>query len=222
MLSIFSNGAAILIGAATGSLIGGKLSYEFKDLLNKILGLSVLTIAIATISEYYLKNEFTILYIILLLLGAIIGKGIDIQKKIDNGLRKLGDGDKTAGLISGISLLCIGMLPIMGPLQAALQKNHTLLHVNTVFAFTISLTLSSSYGYIIALTAPILIGNELLIFFFSKAINQLMGTMILNEMSLIGGILMLANGLNTMNFTKISIFNLLPSLFLPILLNIWL
>lgn len=219
MYSILLNGLSILTGTLIGTLFGKKLSKDFKDLLNYVIGLSALTVGISTLVEGVTKSNFSIVYIVFLLIGAIIGQGFRIHQRVEKCLESLSKNYKSNGLITGISLLCVGTLPILGPLQIVLQNTHAFMNVNIIFSFIVALTLSSTNGTIIMLVAPILLTMEMIVFIFSGTISSFIIPTVLNEMVLIGGILALATGLNILELTKIPVLNLLPALFLPILLK---
>lgn len=120
------------------------------------------------------------------------------------------------GLVIGISLICMGMFSILGPLQLAIQNEASFLLVNALFAFLLTLTLVSSYDLILSLVAPILVVVELMGYVFSLQLDVLMTPIISNKMELAGEILALFSGLNILQITKIPVLNLLPTLFVPL------
>lgn len=105
MYSILLNGLSILTGTLIGTLFGKKLSKDFKDLLNYVIGLSALTVGISTLVEGVTKSNFSIVYIVFLLIGAIIGQGFRIHQRVEKCLESLSKNYKSNGLITGISLL---------------------------------------------------------------------------------------------------------------------
>lgn len=217
MIGITVNGAVIVIGALLGQLFGSKLSNDFQKLLNNVLGLSALMIGISTATKAIQASSYTILYIIVLVAGAVLGQILDLNGHITR-LFEMRGGEETKGIIAGITILCVGTLPVLGPVKMVLSDDSTYLLVNIVFSFVVSLSLATSYGMKISLVAPILVSIEFIVYIFAVYINQIMTPTILNEVELVGGILTVASGSNLLQLTRIPVLNLLPSLILPFIL----
>ncbi|WP_419889682.1 DUF554 family protein [Paenibacillus xylanexedens] len=60
-----------------------------------------------------------------LTLGAIIGQLINFENLLSNIMTKSSSNGLNEGLTVAISLLCVGSIPILGPLQSALQGDNT-------------------------------------------------------------------------------------------------
>lgn len=81
-----------------------------------------------------------------------------------------------------------------------------------------ALILASTFGIGIMLTSLILFVIETAVFLSADFISGYMTTSVINEITIIGGILALCTGLNILNITKINVLNLLPALFIPVFL----
>ncbi|WP_053061643.1 DUF554 family protein [Paenibacillus sp. VT-400] len=92
------------------------------------------------------------------------------------------------------------------------------MQINTIFSGITSLILASTFGIGIIFSAFILLVIEVLVFFSADFLSVFMTTNIMNEITLIGGILALCTGLNILKITKIKVLNLFPALFIPIFL----
>ncbi|MCL6660895.1 DUF554 family protein [Paenibacillus amylolyticus] len=95
--------------------------------------------------------------------------------------------------VIGISALIIGMSTTMSSISTSQYQ----------IMFIIFLTLGGIIGQLIN---------------FENILSNIMTTNIMNEITLIGGILALCTGLNILKITKINVLNLLPALFIPIFL----
>ena len=78
-----------------------------------------------------------------------------------------------------------------------------------------STVLASGYGICIAACAPVLFCWQGSIYLLAKLCATAISTTLLTELSIVGGILILASGINILGLKKISIMNLLPSLLIP-------
>ena len=84
------NVSAVIIGSGLGMLIRGGIKQRFQDLLMQALGLSTLFIGAAgawkgifTVNGDGLETGGTMVMILSLVLGALIGEGINIEKQIE-------------------------------------------------------------------------------------------------------------------------------------------
>jgi len=84
------------------------------------------------------------------------------------------------GLVIWISVICMGMLPILGPIQLAIQNDTSFLVLNGLFAFLVTLTLASSYEMILSLGDPVLVLAEHTVYAFSLQLSALMTPIIMN------------------------------------------
>ena len=112
---------------------------------------------------------------------------------------------------------CVGAMAIMGALNAGLNGDHSLLYTKAVLDFITAFVYSSAFG-IGAIFAAVPI------FLYQGAIELGAGFLSgilqasVNEMSIVGSIIVMGLGLNMLGATKIKIANMLPAIFLPILL----
>ncbi|MBW9325012.1 DUF554 domain-containing protein [Enterococcus casseliflavus] len=219
MSSIFLNGVSVLIATVVGNAFGKYFSEAYKALLNQVIGLSALVIGLTAITSSVESSDYRLFFILVLVLGATIGQILDLDRRLTQVLNHVPFAQTGGeGLILGITMICIGTFPILGPLQLAVRNDSSFLMINSLFAFIVTLTLSSSYGLVLSLVAPILVAVEFIVYVFSVQLDALMTPIILNEMELAGGILALASGLNILKITKIPVLNLLPVLFAPMVL----
>lgn len=218
MLGIWINCFSIICGSTIGAISKRFIHEGCKSILNQVIGVSALIIGISTTMASLSTSDFQIRFIIFLTLGGIIGQLIDIEKRLDKLMARFSAGSLSEGLTIAISLLCVGSIPILGPLQSALQGDNTFLQINTIFSGITALILASTFGIGIMITSLILFVIETAVFFSADFISGYMTTSVINEITIIGGILALCTGLNILKITKINVLNLLPALFIPIFL----
>ncbi|WP_336765033.1 DUF554 family protein [Paenibacillus sp. USHLN196] len=169
-------------------------------------------------TKSFVDTKINLTSFFFLTIGGIIGQLINFENILSNIRTKFSSNGLNEGLTVAISLLCVGSIPILGPLQSALQGDNTFLQINTIFSGITSLILASTFGIGIIFSAFILLVIEVLVFFSADFLSVFMTTNIMNEITLIGGILALCTGLNILKITKIKVLNLFPALFIPIFL----
>ncbi|MGG4131331.1 DUF554 family protein [Paenibacillus illinoisensis] len=216
MLGILVNCFSIVFGSTLGAITKTFVNDGYKAILYQVIGISAIIIGISTTMESISTSQYQVMFVIFLTVGGIIGQLINFDQILSKIMTRFSSNGLNEGLTVAISLLCLGSIPILGPLQSALQGDNTFLQINTIFSGITALILASSFGFGIMLSAIILFIIEALVFFSADFISVYMTTNIINEITLIGGILALCTGLNVLKFTEIKVLNLLPALFIPI------
>lgn len=128
---------------------------------------------------------------------------------------RLSKGNLAEGLSTAILLFCIGSLSILGPVEAALKGDLTYLFTNGILDFITSIVLASTFGFGIALAAPVLFCWQGSIYLIAKLLEHSLNIDLMNEISIIGGILILCSGLSILGVIKFKAMNLLPALVIP-------
>lgn len=217
MLGTITNVCCISLGSIIGSRLKKGINEKIQNTVMQGLGLVTLSIGLTNIVSNIPKSKYPILFIISIVLGGTFGEIIDINKKIEKIGEKYKQNNFIEGLVTAVLLFCIGTLSILGPLESALKGDNTLLFTNSVLDGITSLILASTFGIGIILSAVILFiwqgSIYLLAFYISPYITQ----SLLSEISIIGGILLLATGLNILKIVKIKTLNFLPALSVPII-----
>lgn len=185
-----------------------------------------------------LKSDKDLVILLSLVLGTVIGTALDIdgalerfglfvERKFVRGKNATLSGEKadsqksiSKGFISTTLTCCIGALSIMGALNSGLSggADQELLYTKAVLDFITAIVFASAFGGIGAMLAAVPI------FAYQGAIElgaqALSGVLLnsINEISATGSVIVIALGLNMVGATKIKIANMLPAIFLPILL----
>ena len=113
-------------------------------------------------------------------------------------------------------LFCIGTLSIVGPINSALLDDNTFLFTNATLDLVTSAVLAATYGWGIALAAPILFCWQGSIYLIAKLCGNVISDELLCEMSIVGGTLIAASGLSILEIKDCKTLNLLPALFVPV------
>lgn len=221
MLGTIVNTGAILVGCLVGLLLKGGIPKHFNDIIMKALGLSILYIGISG----SIKCTDTLLLIISLIIGAIIGEALNI----DRALNGLGDwiqgkfksseheGGIAEGFVSASLLFCVGSMAIVGSIQSGLQGNHEMLFVKAMLDGITSIIYTSTMGIGVFFSAFAVFIYQGIITLASGFLGKvLIETQIVN-IGAIGSILIMGLGLNMLEITKLKVANLLPAVFIPII-----
>lgn len=229
-----------------GSLLGMLLSKLFSkhhrlssipDAAMKAISIFVIFIGI----KGALDAKKTLVVLLSLVIGTVIGTIINIDDLLEKfgsyierkfvrvkpqktGFEEL-DGPKQTksiakGFISTTLTCCVGALAIMGALNSGLSggENQELLYTKAILDFITAIVFASAFGGIGSMLAviPLFIYQGAIELGASALSGILTGC--LSEISATGSIIVIALGLNMVGATKLKIANMLPSVFLPIFL----
>lgn len=218
------NTFTVLIGSGFGLLIGTKLPEKIKKIILSGLGMS--TIIIGT--QMALETQKLLLMVGSLILGGVIGQIIGIEEwleRVGERLRiKVGStsGTFVLGFVTASLLFCTGPMTIVGSLEDGYAGNADLIYIKSVMdgAAAVALTASMGIGVIFSALTVLIFQGALT--YLGMAMGDFISATVLNELSAVGGILILGIGFNILGVAKIRVGNFLPALFLAALFAWWL
>ena len=217
MIAQVINGVAILIGALIGNKVRGGISDRFRSILMQAMALAVMLIGLLGA----VKTTDALTVVICLAIGAVIGEGINIEKRLEG----LGDGIKrrlkgaeatfTEGFVSASLIFCVGAMAIVGSLDAGLRGEYSTILTKSLIDGITATVLASTLGIGVAFSGLAVFVYQGLITLLAGLLQPLLTDLIITEMSAVGGLLIFAIGLNMQGMTKIRVGNLLPAIFVP-------
>ena len=219
MIGTFVNMGTIVAGSLIGGLLKRGLSEKMNQNLMDVMGLAAFGIGVNSVVQNMPKSEFPVLFILSLALGGILGTALDIDGRTKRLVSRFGGESFAQGLISACLLFCIGTFSIVGPVLSALQGDNTFLYTNSTLDLVTSMVFATTYGIGIILAAPILFlwqGMFYLIATLASSSPLLQGTLV-NELAIVGGVLIISSGLSILNIQDCKTLNYLPALLFPVL-----
>lgn len=221
MPATFINAALVLLGSLLGLLFRGKIPQRFTQLLTFGLGLCVLVIGV----DAALETSDTLCVIVCMVIGALLGEWLDIEKRMDSvgeflRRRMAGQGSNSRfseGFVSASVLFCVGAMAINGSLAAGLKGDWSIIVSKGVIDGVTSVSFATAMGVGVAFSViPLLIyqgGLTLL----ASAIGPYLSAELIAEMTAVGGVIIIGIAVNMLGLgkEKIKVGNLLPAIFLP-------
>ena len=222
MPGLIANVAAIIIGGLIGLFIRSGLSVKFKTMVTNAIGLSCMFIGASGALNGLLRyDSHPILFIISLVVGGFMGEAIDIDARI-HGLgmlieRKLGKEGFAKGFVTASLLYCIGSMAIIGSIEAALMGNYNILFAKSTLDGIIAVVLAASNGFGVIFSAVSVFIYQGSIFLLASSAAQFMTDDSIRELSIVGGILIFAIGIDMLGIKKLKVANFLPALIVPVI-----
>lgn len=219
MLGTIVNVLAIFGGSLLGYFMRAGIKEKYKTTIIDGLGLSVLVMGFMSA----MKTENFLLVIASIVIGSIVGEAIGIEDGLDKVGAKLqkkfgkGDSNFSKAFITTTLLYCVGAMAIIGSLEAGLTGNYETLFAKSVLDGVSSIIFASSLGIGVMFSIFPLFIYQGSITLLSTHLRDLFTPIIINEMSAVGGILIIAIAFNLMGIKKIKVSNMLPSLLIPII-----
>ena len=233
------NTLAILVGSAVGMLISalasrfsdflprcGNLGFRLQAIINSATALCVLLIGVTGC----MKGENTITAILSMVIGAIVGELLDLARRMrslrawvpEQTKRLVHEGGKATvaeGFVTTSLLFCVGAMAIVGALNDGLTGDHTTLFAKSLLDGIIAVVFASSLGIGVAFSAAaVFVYQGAIALLASVLAPYLQNGSTIAEMTCVGSLLIIALSLNMLGLTKIKVMNLVPAIFLPILL----
>lgn len=227
MLGTIVNTIAVVVGGLLGLLLKGGLKDNLRQTLTAAMGLAVLFVGISGALQGLLNDDANpILYIIALAVGGVVGELLRIEGRLESlganieaKLPPSKDGEPgfARGFVAASLLFCVGTMAVMGSIESGINGNHSILFAKSMLDGIISIVMASALGYGVVFSAVTVLLYQGAITMLAGWIGPYLTADMLREISIVGGILITALGLNQLELTKIKVGNLLPAMFVPVI-----
>lgn len=222
MLAVVVNTLAVIVGSIVGMLLKKGIPENIKDAVMKGIGLCTIYIGISGA----LKGENTLILIISIALGVVIGEICDLDGKLNHFAEKLETrfrkpGDKISiaeGFVTASLLFCVGAMTIVGSLNAGLSGDYEMLFTKSTLDLISSCVFASALGVGVLFAAGFVFVFQGAIVVTAQFAAPYLSDYAIAEMTCAGSILIMALGLNIIGLTNFKVMNYIPAIFIPIVL----
>lgn len=223
------NFASIILGSILGLILKEAIPSRIKDTVMKSLALCVLLLGIIGVTgkSADLSSENILLIIGSMVIGAIIGELIDIDKRLKNFgdliEKKLnGRGAKISeGFVTSSILYCTGAMAIVGSLESGLLGQHNTLFAKSMLDGVSSVFFASTLGIGVAISAISVLLYQGAITLLASSLKVVLIPVVIDLITVIGNLLIIGIALNMLEVTKIKVANILPGIMIPIIYYIF-
>lgn len=230
-LGTIINTLAILAGGVLGALVGRFLTESAQDTLMKVCGVSTLFIAVSgalekmlTLVDGVIVSSGALLIIGCLATGGFIGELLNMEgafERFGEWLKVKSGNAKDKGFVNAFvtaSLtVCIGAMAIVGSIQDGISGDYSILATKAVLDLIIIMVMSCSLGkgaVFSAIPVAILQGGVTAL---AGLVRPVMTPAALDNLSLIGNVIIFCVGINLVWGKRVKVANLLPAIVLAVI-----
>lgn len=188
--------------------------------LMQAMGLCVMLIGISGA----IGTNNVLVVIVSMAIGTLIGELLHLESLMERfGAfveRRLGgrEGSIAEGFVSATLLFCVGAMTITGAIESAMARTHTTYYAKGLIDMVSAAVFASTMGVGVVLSAASVFVIQALLTLIAFLAAGAIPVAITTEMIAVGSLLVLGIGMNLLGVTKLRITNMLPAMFLPILL----
>ena len=224
-LGTIINVAAIVAGGFLGLLFGKFMKQRFQDTLMKSCGVCVIFVGIAgtlskmlTVENGKITADGTLMMIACLAVGSIIGEIVNFERlfeRFGEWLKiKTGNSREKSfvnAFVTASFTVCIGAMAIVGAIEDGINRDPSTLILKAILDMLIICIMTASLGkgcLFSAIPVGLLQGSVTAL---AGLIKPLLTESALNNLSLIGSVLIFCVGVNLVFDKKFKVANMLPA-----------
>ncbi len=169
-----------------------------------------------------LKSDDLLVIIFSLAIGSIIGEFLAIEARLEHFGQWIESRFSTAkegisaGFVNASLIFCVGSMAIVGSLESGLLENHQTLFAKATLDGIYSIIFVSSFGIGVILSSVSVFLYQGFLTLTASFMKPFLIPIVVQQMSAVGGLLIMAIGFNMLEMQKIKVGNMLPAMFLPL------
>ena len=214
-LGTIINVITVIIGSGLGLLLRNRLGDIYKSII--LQGVGIITIIIGM--QMALKTNNILILLISVIFGGIFGQMMRLEENLDtladrikNRFARKDDVFFSEGFITASIIFCVGPMTILGSISDGLHGDINLLAIKSVLDGFTALALTTTFGIGVIFSIFTIIVIQGGITFSALLIEQFFNDLMINEMTAVGGVLIVGIGFILLDIKKIKVATFLPAL----------
>jgi uncharacterized membrane protein YqgA involved in biofilm formation len=214
LLGTLINTAAVIAGSLVGLFLHARLPKRLTTVAFQAIGLFTLFMGVSMA----MKTTSFLVMVFSIVPGAIAGELIDI----DRHLKRLGEWLKsrvrsgnerfTEGMVAAFLLFCMGSMTVLGAIEEGMGSKPNLLVAKSVLDGFASVALAASLGVGVLFSAVPLLVYQGGLTIFAGSLHSALSNVVVNEISAVGGLILVGLGINILEIRQLKVINMLPAL----------
>jgi len=229
---VIANVVTVILGTAVGLAFGRFITDRFRQIAFYALGLSTFSIGATMVIGGLIKadatgSKYAVLVLVgSLVIGGLLGEAIGVEAALErfgHWLRSVavrvplvkaaageGEHQMVEGFVVATLLFCVGTMTILGSLQDGMGSPN-LLYLKALLDGVASIALASALGIGVGFSIVPIIIVQGGIALGSSALQPFLTAGVISAMSMVGGTLILAIGMDLMGIKRLPVGNLMPA-----------
>ncbi len=210
------NAAAIVLGGLAGLLLHSRLSQRFITITFQGLGLFTLFLGFLMAQ----RTQSVLIMVFSIVGGSLLGEWFDLDKR----LNRLAEWTKakirsknekfTEGFVAASLLFCVGSMAILGAIEEGMGEYPRLFITKSFMDLMASAAMGAYLGAGVVFSAfPVLVYQGSLTL-LAEGVQRVMSPQVIEEVSAVGGLMLLGIGLAILEIKRVKVINMLPALLL--------
>ena len=219
MTGTIVNTLAIIAGSLAGLVFRKGIPEKINATIMQAIGLAVILVGMKSAFQ----SDDLLLIIICLALGSLVGEKMEIEARLESmgkwfESRFAGsDGSFAKGFVTATMIYCVGSMAIVGAMESGLSGNHETLYAKAVLDGITAVVFTSTLGIGVMLSAVSVFIYQGLLTWGAWILKPLLIPEVVNQMSAVGGLLIVGLGITLLEIRRLKVGNMLPAIFLPLL-----
>lgn len=223
------NAAAIVIASLLGLKLRSFLSKQLEHTLQQMVGIVVMLIGLIGVLKAVLlidpvtmelQDQGILLLLVSLVIGVVLGETWNLEDKLYRAgavlERKFQKEGFANAFISASMIFCIGAMAIVGSIQDGINHDPSVLYVKAALDFITAMILASALGFGVLFSGISVLFYQGLITVLASGLAPYASPQLIQEICMVGYVLVLCIGLNFVGNIKIRTANALPAMLIPI------
>lgn len=214
MLGTWINVATVVAGSLVGMAIGNRLPERLRQIA--FTGLALMTLGIGV--SMVIQGTRPLIIITSIVLGAVVGELVNIEKQLERFAGwlqtrvRVGGTNFIRGFVTASLLFCVGPMTVVGSIQDGLSGDSTILVTKAIMDGFASVALAATTGIGVLFAAVTVLVVQGGISLLGKSLSILAEPDALNQLTGVGGLLIIGLAIRMLEIKEIRVGNLLPAL----------
>lgn len=219
MLGTIVNTLAIIAGSLLGIVFRGGIPNKYQVTIMQAISLAVILIGL----KMAFKTDAILLVIFSLVIGSLFGEFLKIEDRLENLGKRLetkfakGGNGIAKGFVVASLVYCVGSMAIVGSMESGLTGNHQTLFAKSALDGLSSIIFASTFGIGVLFSSISVFVYQGILTLTSTLMTPFLIAPVINQMSGVGGLLIMAIGFNLLEIKIIRVGNMLPAIFIPLI-----
>lgn len=204
MVGTLYNAAAVFAGASAGLALGKRIPASIQQAVFSALGL--FTLGLGALMAVRMADPFAIF--LALVFGVMLGQTLQLHERLPGTT----DTASSPGWVQASILFCAGAMTVVGCMEDGLSHDPTVLLVKGTMDMVSGAFLAAALGRSVLWSAlAVLVFQGALTLGF-QALGPVISADLIAELGALGGVMLLALGLDLLGIRSFRLVNMLPAL----------